>query len=75
MMRQAGFNTIQETQVKMTFEIDDAQSYRDRAYSSLHLIPQQAFQSGLARLEKDLDQGPISGFSSYTLLWGHKQPA
>ena len=73
MMRQAGFNTIRETQVEMAFEIDDAESYRDRAYSSLHLIPEQAFQDGLAKLEKDLEQGPIPGFSSYTILWGHKQ--
>ncbi len=73
MMRHAGFNIIQETQVEMTFEIDDAQSYRDRAYSSLHLIPEQAFKDGLANLEKDLEQGPVPGFSSYTLLWGNKQ--
>ena len=73
MMRRTGFNKIQETQVELTFEIDDAQSYRDRAYSSLHLIPQQAFQNGLAKLEKDLEQGPVTGFSSYTLLWGNKQ--
>ncbi len=73
MMRQAGFNTIQETQVEMAFEIDDAQSYRDRACSLLHLIPEQAFQDGLAKLERDLEQGPVPGFSSYTLLWGTKQ--
>ncbi|OFX26719.1 MAG: hypothetical protein A2Z07_02230 [Armatimonadetes bacterium RBG_16_67_12] len=44
--------------------------YRDRAFSSLHLIPQEAFARGLARMEQDLREGPIHCVSRYLLLWG-----
>jgi hypothetical protein len=43
------------------------------AFSSLHLITPDAFNRGVARLEKDLhEQGYVAANSRYTLLWGAK---
>lgn len=49
------------------------QAYRDKAFSSLHLISEAAFQRGIQRMERDLCSEPISGVSRYLLLWARKQ--
>lgn len=72
MMEEAGFHTITERTSAGTSLRTDIQSYRDKAYSSLHLIPDQAFERGLARLERDLTEGPIQCEGGYVLLWGMK---
>ena len=48
----------------------DIQAYRDRAFSSLHLIEEEAFRRGISRLEADLARGPIPCVSLYTMIWG-----
>jgi ubiquinone/menaquinone biosynthesis C-methylase UbiE len=58
--------------VEQPHEISDAQPLRDRAYSSLHLISKEAWQAGLARLERDLAKGPVQGVSRYACVWGWK---
>ena len=69
---QAGFVQIGEHVVEFRTTLTDIQAYRDKAYSSLHLIPEDAFQRGIARMERDLSSGPIPYVSRYTLLWGDK---
>jgi SAM-dependent methyltransferase len=69
-MERAGFTELAEGHVDLRYTLTDAQPYRDRAFSSLHLIDLAAFERGLARLEADLARSPISGLSLYTLLWG-----
>lgn len=49
--------------------VTEASSYRDKAYSSLHLIPGAEFAAGLARLEQDLAAGPLAGVGRNVLLW------
>ena len=58
--------------VEFRSPLADIQAYRDKAYSSLHLIPEDAFQRGIAQMEQDVRRGPIPCVSRYTLLWGSK---
>ena len=71
-MEQVGFCTIAEQTVEFPYVLSDMQMYRDRAFSSLHIIPEPAFQRGLDRMERDLHAGPIPCLSRYTMLWGTK---
>jgi ubiquinone/menaquinone biosynthesis C-methylase UbiE len=72
MMAEAGFDGIAADTVEWSYEIDDIQIYRDKAYSALHLISEEAFRRGIARLESDLARGPIRCTPRYALLWGTK---
>jgi ubiquinone/menaquinone biosynthesis C-methylase UbiE len=71
-MSDAGFEDVTEEMVEGHYDLADAQAYRDKAFSALHLISHEAFARGLARLEADLAQGPVPCVSRYTLVWGHK---
>lgn len=73
LMESAGFDSIRETTVEFAYSLDDIQAYRDKAFSSLHLISEEAFQMGVARMERDLHEGPIPCVSRYALLWGTKK--
>lgn len=71
MMREAGFAGIEEETVSLEFPLTDIRKYRDKAYSSLHLITEAAFGQGMARLELDLcERGFVAANARYTLLWG-----
>jgi hypothetical protein len=52
----------------MPHTVDDLRPYRDKAFSSLHLIQVEAFVAGIARMERDLLQGPIQGNRRYTMV-------
>lgn len=71
-MAAAGFEQLDESAVEHTYLLHDAGPYRARAFSALHLIAEEAFQRGLARMERDLARGPIVCTPRYTLLWGTK---
>ena len=71
-MLAAGFTHISEPEVEFAYPLTASQPYRDKAFSSLHLISPQAHAQGLARLEADLQAGPVAGLSLYTMLWGKK---
>jgi SAM-dependent methyltransferase len=72
MMAEAGFDGVAEEYVEYQFAITNIQAYRDKAFSSLHIIPQEAFERGIRRMEADLLAGPIQVISRYLLLWGVK---
>ena len=72
-MRAAGLAELAEHQVEFPYQLTDAQAYRDKAFSSLHLIREEAWRSGLERMEEDLRSGPIPCVSRYALIWGTKQ--
>lgn len=74
-MMAAGFGAIFEDHAEIAYPISDASAWRDRAFSSLHLIGDEAFARGLAKLEADVAAGPIEGVSLYTLLWGQVRGA
>ena len=69
-MGQAGFRSVQEEAIEFPYPLHNVQVYRDRAFSVLHLIPDDVFQTGLERMEMDLRNGPIQAVSYYLLLWG-----
>jgi ubiquinone/menaquinone biosynthesis C-methylase UbiE len=69
-MTAAGFGALTEEVVEFRGETSDAAPYRDRAYSCLHWIGDEAFARGLRRMEDDLRGGPIAWISRYVMLWG-----
>jgi len=69
-MSAAGFHSIEISHVELTYGLTDISAYRDRAFSSLHLLSDEALDAGIARLEADLTRGPVAALSLYTLLWG-----
>jgi ubiquinone/menaquinone biosynthesis C-methylase UbiE len=72
MMISAGFADLQEVVAEREYELQDIQKYRDKAFSSLHLISEEAFERGIQRLERDVQAHPIPAISLYLLLWGVK---
>lgn len=71
-MDDVGFGQIGEEMVEFDYLLTSSRAYRQRAFSSLHLIADEPFQRGLTRLEQDLQRGPISCVLRYVLLWGTK---
>jgi SAM-dependent methyltransferase len=69
-METAGFRELREEPVEHGYLLTDLQPYRDRAYSTLRLIPEEAWRRGLARLEADMARGPVMCVARYVLLWG-----
>ena len=69
-MQSVDLGEIVEHQVEFPYELKDAQAYRDKAFSSLYLVPDDAWRRGLERLESDLRSGPVPCVSRYMLLWG-----
>jgi ubiquinone/menaquinone biosynthesis C-methylase UbiE len=72
MLTAVGFLALTSESVEYEMATQDIQTYRDKAFSSLHLIPQEAFERGIHRMETDLLSGPILVVSRYLLLWGEK---
>jgi SAM-dependent methyltransferase len=65
-----GFVDMEEATVASSYALTDIQIYRDKAFSALHLISDEAFARGIARMEEDLARGPLPCIARYTLLWG-----
>lgn len=72
LMEQVGFGEVAEEMVEFPYQLTEVQAYCDKAFSSLHLIPEEAFRRGIERMERDLRTGPIPCVSRYVLLWGTK---
>jgi ubiquinone/menaquinone biosynthesis C-methylase UbiE len=72
LMGEAGFGEMTEETVAFPYQLTEIQAYRDRAFSVLHLIPEEAFQQGIKCMGQDLRTGPIQCVSCYLLLWGTK---
>jgi ubiquinone/menaquinone biosynthesis C-methylase UbiE len=69
-MSKAGYCNLREAEVEGEYWTTDIHCYRDKAFSSLHLITEEDFRRGLRRMEKDLRIGPIRAEPRYLLLWG-----
>jgi ubiquinone/menaquinone biosynthesis C-methylase UbiE len=72
-MAEVGFDRLVEHTVECSYPLHDIQIYRDKAFSALHLISDEAFRRGIERIEADLESGPIRCTPRYTLLWGTKE--
>jgi SAM-dependent methyltransferase len=66
----AGFSGLREEHIDLRYPLTDASAYRNKAYSSLHLITGSEHARGIERMERELASGPIEARSLYTLLWG-----
>jgi SAM-dependent methyltransferase len=73
-MGDAGFVRFEERTVEFAAELRDIGPFRDKAYSCLRLISDEAFRRGLSRLEGDVRVGPIAWAPRYCLVWGSKCP-
>ncbi len=71
-MAAAGLLVTRCERVNYPYELTDIRPFREKAFSSLHLISDEAHQRGVARLEADLQKGPIPSAAYYTMLWGEK---
>jgi len=68
-MAAAGFGRVEECEGRSEFSISDIDAYRDKAYSCLQLIPEEAFVRGLSAMASDLRHGPLKGASELVFLW------
>jgi ubiquinone/menaquinone biosynthesis C-methylase UbiE len=68
----AGLRDLEVVTVEQPWTLTSAKPFRAKAYSSLHLISEEAWQAGLERLECDLDRGPIPSTVRYACVWSHK---
>jgi ubiquinone/menaquinone biosynthesis C-methylase UbiE len=59
----AGFGQLTEEKTQSRLLVTDSGPHRDRAFSSLRLIPEESFRRGLERLERDLEGGPLEEIS------------
>ncbi|MBT4864731.1 MAG: methyltransferase domain-containing protein [Planctomycetaceae bacterium] len=69
-MQQAGFSDPASHNIGTPVAIADSNAYRQKAYSSLLLISDAEFETGLKQLESDLQSGPVAGNSEYVCIWG-----
>jgi ubiquinone/menaquinone biosynthesis C-methylase UbiE len=68
----AGLQGCQVTTEEQPLEVKSAQPFRAKAYSSLHLISEDAWRAGLERLEHDLEKGPVVSTVRYACVWSRK---
>jgi len=68
----AGLDVDPAVAVSRPVQIEDIQPFEDKAYSSLHLISEEAFAAGIARMRVDIEKGPIDGVRRYTIVIARK---
>jgi SAM-dependent methyltransferase len=73
LMSQVGIEDVREDEAEFSWVTSDLEPYRAKAFSSLHLIPESAFQRGLARLTEQAKGEGIRCVSRYVLLWGTRR--
>jgi len=71
-MAALGFIGIDGCEEGTTFALSDAAAYRDKAFSCLQLIPEDAFKAGLRSMESDLRAGPLQCASELAFLWAQR---
>ncbi len=73
-MEAAGWTGAHVTHTERTFPLDRPvlERFERKAYSALRLIPQSAFEAGIARLKNDLATGGAMVRELYTYVWGRK---
>ncbi len=71
-LREAGYIKVDERIFGEEGTLADASRFRDKANSVLHLLPDDEFRGGLARLETDLTHGPVPSNNRTCLLTARK---
>ena len=71
-MAALGFCRIDAQEGSTNITISDVEAYREKAFSCLQLIPEDAFTRGLQAMESDLRTGPLQGASELAFLWAKR---
>jgi SAM-dependent methyltransferase len=71
-MQDVGFVECEELTVEFACELSNIEPFRARVYSCLRLIPDGAFQRGMARMEQDILSGSIHCVMRYSVVWGSR---
>lgn len=71
-MKGVGFHNIKEEMTEYYYYLTDISAYREKSFSSLNLISEDAFRRGIEKMEEDLKKGPIPCVSRFAILWGEK---
>jgi len=71
-MAAAGFCRMDECEGRWEFAVTDVGPYRDKAFSCLQLISEEAFTGGLRAMESDLRTGALEGASELAFLWAER---
>lgn len=71
-LNRSGFAQVTERTTELPYQVTSIQPYADKAFSSLHLISEETFARGLARLKEDLAKGSIKGVARYVHIWATK---
>ena len=71
-MQRAGFQDLSEDVAEWAYEVSDTTPFREKVFSSLLYISEQAVRRGLTELEATLAAGVVPYVSRYVLLWGTK---
>ena len=72
LLSKQSFGHISEELVEFPYSLSDTTAFERKAFSSLHLISENAFAEGLRRMKEDLKKGPVSCISRYVIYWGRK---
>jgi len=73
-LRSSGFEEIRDEMVESPYNLSDAASFECKAFSSLHLISDEAFARGLNHVKDELQAGPVPWISRYVIHGGRKPP-
>ena len=65
----AGLEPRDIERTETPYTVTDSRPFRELAFSSLALIPDEALQAGLVRLERDL---PVEAVDCHVLVWARK---
>jgi ubiquinone/menaquinone biosynthesis C-methylase UbiE len=71
-MAAAGLDHFESVTVEEPYQVTSALAYRQKVYSSLHLISEEGWRAGLERLERDLGSGPVKGVARYVCVWARR---
>jgi ubiquinone/menaquinone biosynthesis C-methylase UbiE len=71
-LEEAGFQHVTQAKTESRLVVMDSAPHRDKAFSSLHLIPEESFRRGLERLERDLERGPLEEISRKLVVRARK---
>jgi ubiquinone/menaquinone biosynthesis C-methylase UbiE len=72
LINQAGFTTLQDELVEHLYELETDDAFRTKAFSCLHLIPEEAYQQNLTALAHALENGPLSCVARHALVHAAK---
>ena len=67
-----GFQLEGEEVVETTYTLDNIEGYRRRTFSCLNLISDESLKTGIERMSKDLEAGPMQCVSRHLVLWNRK---